>query len=366
MTEPTGGIEGFVSDPADVYEALYRVQGERIVLAKDQAGQVGNQKTRYADLVQVNEVILPRLFALGLLWLTSPTLRMIPGQNGQEDPRFVLDWTLRHIPSKTHIDGTYPLMDAGTAMKAGSAITYARRYALVAITNAVAQDDDDDGRGGAGRAGYVQRASVPQVPAAQAPAETTTVQRQPPTSRQKARPAAAPAAPEPHRAPTPEPAPQGSRNDPNGPWTDPMMRKWMAQNRDAGIGKDDIKAIAADMLGRPLTSSKEITFGEMRGIIDAFEKALKDPDTAAATVIEIYHRTSGGGATEKVPTAQQAETGQPSAKRTRAAKKTAPPPARSLAESVQGIPDANSEPPPWEVEPPEHTEWPNVVEPGQQ
>jgi hypothetical protein len=305
--------------PQDINEALLILQADPPLLTKQRQGQVGNQKTKYADLPAVNAQVLTKLNALGVIWRCVPTL--LP-DSAQGPGRFVLRYSLLHVSSHTSIDGDYPL-GAGEPQKMGSAITYARRYALLAVTGIAAEDEDDDGQGGT-----AQRAPRK----AAKPREESTVSRNP----------AAPSLPG-------EPAVGGAKE-----WTQPMMRKWMAQNREAGIEGDAVKAVAADMLGRQVASSKEITFDEMRGMIDAFEKALKDRDTAAATVIDIYQRTTGGGAAP-------AETPPP---RKQTARK-ATPPARSTRESVTGTPAGPAdEAPPWETEPPADPEWPETAVPG--
>jgi hypothetical protein len=157
--------------PKDIYEALFALQQDPPVLVKDKDGQVGSQRTKYADLVQAHEVILPRLNALGLLWITSPTLRMVAGPNGQQDPRFVLDWEIRHVASGTKLEGIYPLPAGANPMQNGSAISYAKRYALIAATNTTAEDEDDDGAGYRGRQGMAQRANVRQEQARPASAQ---------------------------------------------------------------------------------------------------------------------------------------------------------------------------------------------------
>ena len=314
-----------MSDPTNINEALLALQKLGITVKKRARGAVRADKVdRYADLKEVNAEVLTKLNELGVLWACEPTL--LPDST-QGPGRFVLRYELLHVASDTARRGDYPL-GAGKPQEMGSAITYARRYALLAVTGIAAEDDDDDGQGGTGTA---QRGGGKQGK----PREESTVSRNP----------SAPALP----------AEQGGAKE----WTQPMMRKWMAQNREAGITGDAIKAVAADMLGRAVESSKEITFDEMRGMIDAFEKALKDPDTAAATVIEIYQRTTGGGAagSETVSTSDR-----PSARR-QAARKTTPP-ARSLKESVTGGPGSpGDEAPPWEAEPPVDPEWPEAAKP---
>jgi hypothetical protein len=275
--------------PKDIYEALLILQADPTVLTKDKDGQVGNQKTKYSDLVQAHAVILPKLTALGLLWLPAPTMRLIAGANGQGDPRFVLDWQLRHVASGTKIEGSYPLPAGANPMQNGSAISYAKRYILQAITNAVATDEDDDGAGYRGRQGMAQRANVRQQQTA--PAEPTAQRAAPAARSERARPAQRPEIP----APT-SPAPNGEPHRGRGGLiTEPMTRK-LAITMKQALGDDTAmrKQYIVDMIGREVASSKELTFDEGRGLIDAFEKANQDADTAAATVIDIYRRTTGG------------------------------------------------------------------------
>lgn len=95
----------------------------------------GEYTYSYADLADVAQAIKPLLGAHGLAFTTWPTLT---------GNRFVLRYELLH-ESGEQKDGEYPLpspLDVG-AQALGSAITYARRYCLCAVTG-VAPDDDDD------------------------------------------------------------------------------------------------------------------------------------------------------------------------------------------------------------------------------
>lgn len=124
--------------PKDVDEALLFFQADLPVLKKDRKGQVGNQLTKYADLTQANEVVLTRLNALGCIWTCSPDLMPLG-----DAARFVLRWELRHVPSGTFRQGTFPIL-GDKPMQHGAAITYARRYALLAVTGVIPEDEDDD------------------------------------------------------------------------------------------------------------------------------------------------------------------------------------------------------------------------------
>lgn len=150
-----------MDDPKDIDEALLMLQADPPVLVKDKKGQVGNQKTKYADLVQVNAVVLSRLNALGVVWVCCPDL-LLP------DYRFVLKYELLHVASGTAKAGIFPVK-GDTPMQQGSAITYARRYALLAVTGVAADDEDDDGDAASGQR-YAQRGA--QRARQQAPAET--------------------------------------------------------------------------------------------------------------------------------------------------------------------------------------------------
>jgi hypothetical protein len=116
--------------PATLVEALVALQGQLPVLAKDKAAVYG----RYADLVQLHEVVLPLLVEHGLCWTCCPTTL----DSGQA----VLEYALRHLSGES-IGGRYPLPAGASPQQLGSAVTYARRYALCAVLGVVADADDD-------------------------------------------------------------------------------------------------------------------------------------------------------------------------------------------------------------------------------
>ena len=99
------------------------------------SGKPFKYKYSYADLAAVSKVVLPLLGQHGLAWITKPTLR--------EDGKFVLAYKLAHVSGDEEA-GEYPL-SGGTAQEIGSAITYARRYALCSVTGVAPESDDDDG-----------------------------------------------------------------------------------------------------------------------------------------------------------------------------------------------------------------------------
>jgi hypothetical protein len=110
----------------------------------------------YADLTDVSEVVLPLLAAQGLAWITSLDTR--------EDGTLVLNWELVHGASADSRVGTIPVGRAGQDWQGiGSAITYARRYALTAATGVAPGGDDNDGKD-ARAGGAPQREAAPAQP----------------------------------------------------------------------------------------------------------------------------------------------------------------------------------------------------------
>jgi hypothetical protein len=117
-------------------KALAAVQKELPKITAGQTADAGSYKYKYADLADINPEIMPLLGKNGLAWVTRPTW---------EDGQFVLRYELRH-ESGQMLDGVYPLHFAGGPQAVGKEITYARRYALCAVTGIATGGDDDDGQ----------------------------------------------------------------------------------------------------------------------------------------------------------------------------------------------------------------------------
>lgn len=93
-------------------------------------------KSKYADLADIVSVVLPALAKNGLAWITTPRV---------SDDGFTLEYELRHTSGEA-VTGSWPLPDPekATPQQMGSAVTYAKRYTLSAVTG-IAPDEDDDG-----------------------------------------------------------------------------------------------------------------------------------------------------------------------------------------------------------------------------
>jgi len=106
-------------------------------------------KSRYADLAGGLTTIRPTLAKHGLAvtQLTSADGDMI-----------TLHTRLMHA-SGQWLEATYPVCRLGKHQEMGSALTYARRYALFAAIGVAGEDDDDDGNSAAAPSGGSARKS---------------------------------------------------------------------------------------------------------------------------------------------------------------------------------------------------------------
>ena len=127
--------------PASLAEALAQLQGQLPGVAKKHKASVTSQRTGkthsydYADLPDVSDALLPVMAVLGLSFTAFPTMH---------EGQFVLRYTLRHMSGESET-GLYPLPGSGSPQDIGSAISYARRYALTGATG-LAPGGDDDGK----------------------------------------------------------------------------------------------------------------------------------------------------------------------------------------------------------------------------
>lgn len=93
-------------------------------------------KSKYAGLPQVLEVVLPILHSNGLYVTQSPI---------SEGERIGVKTTITHAESGESLESSFTVqLSKNDPQGAGSAITYARRYALVSMLG-LNVDEDDDG-----------------------------------------------------------------------------------------------------------------------------------------------------------------------------------------------------------------------------
>lgn len=132
------------AEEASFNAALSGFQAEIPTVGKDQTAKVptkagGSYSYSYADLTSITERALPLLAKHGLSFSARPGMH--------EQHGFVLKYELRHAEGHCTTD-FYPLPDPArcSPQEIGSALTYARRYALCAATGIAPGGEDDDGQ----------------------------------------------------------------------------------------------------------------------------------------------------------------------------------------------------------------------------
>ena len=118
----------------NIATALRKLQEQLPAVAKDSTGYGYN----YASLPEVTKKLYSIMTPLGL------SVSQILDESYDGKP--AITTVLMH-DSGEHISGTYPLFEAGVkgvnnAQQFGAAISYARRYGLLAVTGVPADDDD--------------------------------------------------------------------------------------------------------------------------------------------------------------------------------------------------------------------------------
>lgn len=120
-------------------------------VARNQEADTGTFSYRYADLASILEVVRPILAKHGFAVLQE----LCPGALGEAHLRTTL----------LHVSGGFTTsmfsMPSGTRpQEVGSAVSYARRYALMAVLGIAAEDDD----GSAAQKGFEERLPPPMKP----------------------------------------------------------------------------------------------------------------------------------------------------------------------------------------------------------
>ena len=129
---------------AKLAEALAKAQGKMKAAAK---GTKNNfYGSQYADLPAVWNVCRDALSENGLSVVQTTKV-----ERKGEIPVLLMETTLLHT-SGEWIKGEYPIEPVKHDPQGyGSAFTYARRYALMAMVGVVADDEDDDGNAASGK-----------------------------------------------------------------------------------------------------------------------------------------------------------------------------------------------------------------------
>lgn len=112
--------------------AMIAAQKSFDIVRKNAKNPHFNQK--YADLATVIDAVVPGLLANGVL-MTQPVVRA-------EDGGLLLRTILHHGASGEQMISEVPLPAPADWQKWGSALTYARRYTLLALVGVAPEDDD--------------------------------------------------------------------------------------------------------------------------------------------------------------------------------------------------------------------------------
>ena len=138
--------------------ALAKAQGQIQAASRDRENP--HFRSRYADLASVWDACRVALSANGLAVVQGPALA---------DRGVSVTTRLLHSSGQWAESTLMLPMDKATAQGAGSAITYARRYALAAMVG-VAPDDDDDGNAASQQPAQQQRLAPKPEPTGTRPA----------------------------------------------------------------------------------------------------------------------------------------------------------------------------------------------------
>lgn len=133
MSEATAAA-AFAKALASFQASMPRVEKSQTAKVETKGG--GSYSYTFADLADLTLVVFPALATCGLSFTAAPEVT---------EQGFVLRCALLH--SEGHREtGSFPLPDPAThsPQQIGSAITYARRYALTALTGVAPSGEDDD------------------------------------------------------------------------------------------------------------------------------------------------------------------------------------------------------------------------------
>lgn len=136
-------------EAATLHSAMAAAFGEIEAATKGVTGQVGQQKYKYADIGAVIEAIKPALIKHGLFFTQHPH----PSEEG-----VTVETVLHHASGESvSLGSLYVPANKRDAQGFGSALTYARRYALVTAFGVPTEDDDGNAavRGGQSQKGAV-------------------------------------------------------------------------------------------------------------------------------------------------------------------------------------------------------------------
>jgi hypothetical protein len=146
----------------DLAASLAVAQGAMSVAIKDSTNP--HFRSKYADLASVIDAVRPHLSANGICFVQEPTT---------EAGMVVVETTLYHKSGQWISSKLSVACKDLSPQPVGSATTYARRYALMAICG-IAPAEDDDGESAQGRPQPLRPPLPPKAPPAEPKSEAPT------------------------------------------------------------------------------------------------------------------------------------------------------------------------------------------------
>jgi hypothetical protein len=269
MTEPPQGSPLMNITP-ELCAALAKLQADLPEIARDRKvevetkGDKPNYSYSYATLAYITKQIMPKLGTLGLSYSAYPGTSV-------DGKGMCLRYFLLHL-SGGFIGGEFPLSGEGGIQTLGGRITYAKRYALLAVTGLAAEEDDDAARAQAEdeAAGGGRTATRKPRPAAAAArveqAATNTARRRAAVTGEPPAEASAPAQAEPVHPPT----------VPDDPASGPQQQTLAIQFKKLNVPERDRRLqIVSGLMGRDVGSIKDLSAGEAHELIDLVDIALR-------------------------------------------------------------------------------------------
>lgn len=136
------GIIGNGKQTTALLAALSKAQAGMEGAKKGRTGQVGQQKYKYADLESVIDAVKEQLGKNGLSFQQMPTF--MPAVEGGSAQVLVQTSVVHAEGAIWLFSTTLPIQANPTPQQVGSAITYAKRYALQGFFGIPSEDDDGD------------------------------------------------------------------------------------------------------------------------------------------------------------------------------------------------------------------------------
>jgi len=267
VTEPTASLAAAL---AQVQAKLPKLDRDKTVTVTQKNGDTYSYS--YATLANLSQAVLPLLAEHGLSFVAMPGA----GSDGKMSVRY----SLMHTSGEA-LTGEFPISGEGGIQVIGGRITFARRYCLAAVVGIAADEDDESQLADDGAPRPAQRAKS-KTSSAKAPESTATAQRSAP----RARPAAGP----------PLPGEQETGEAITGPQLTKLHTVFSAIGWD---DRDDRLRAASTIVGRPLTTSKEMAKAEAGTLIDTLDMvaAQDDPSDRLAELLAQVREREGGAST---------------------------------------------------------------------